>query len=78
MHLVSASLYIENTERYSNFELYVYVNGTKYKLMNQFRMPTLPITVIMSLMQLLLDLLQFRLMQEIMLKFMFMLVIPGM
>ncbi|QHM16003.1 pyocin knob domain-containing protein [Bacillus subtilis] len=40
MHLVSASLYIENTERYSNFELYVYVNGTKYKLMNQFRMPT--------------------------------------
>ncbi|TYS08374.1 terminase [Bacillus subtilis] len=40
MHLVGASLYIENTERYSNFELYVYVNGTKYKLMNQFRMPT--------------------------------------
>ncbi|MGE9753596.1 pyocin knob domain-containing protein [Bacillus inaquosorum] len=40
IHLVGASLYIENTERYSNFELYVYVNGTKYKLMNQFRMPT--------------------------------------
>ncbi|MCC2929513.1 terminase [Bacillus sp. LBG-1-113] len=40
MYLVNASLYIENTLQYSNFELYAYVNGSQYKLMNQFRMPS--------------------------------------
>ncbi|WP_419901019.1 terminase [Bacillus sp. T17B1] len=40
MYLVGASLIIENTLQYSNFELYIYVNGSKYKLMDQYRMPS--------------------------------------
>ncbi|WP_442893052.1 terminase [Bacillus sp. 0102A] len=40
MYLVGASLIIENTLQYSNFELYVYVNGSKYKLIDQYRMPS--------------------------------------
>ncbi|MDR4227322.1 terminase [Bacillus mojavensis] len=39
MYLVNASLYFQNTLQYSNFELYTYVNGSQYKLMNQFRTP---------------------------------------
>lgn len=39
MYLVGGSIYIENTQQYSNFELYVYVNGEQYKLMDHFRMP---------------------------------------
>ncbi|MGO5676415.1 terminase [Bacillus subtilis] len=40
MYLVGASLYIENSLQYSNFELYVYKNGAKYKLMNRFIIPS--------------------------------------
>lgn len=39
MYLIGGSIYIENTQQYSNFELYVYVNGEQYKLMDHFRMP---------------------------------------
>nr|WP_252686132.1 terminase [Bacillus vallismortis] len=40
IYLVNAGIFVENKLQYSNFELYAYVNGTQYKLINQYRMPS--------------------------------------
>ncbi|WP_420976314.1 terminase [Bacillus vallismortis] len=37
MYLINASIFVDNKLQYSNFELYAYVNGTQYKLINQYR-----------------------------------------